>query len=453
MKYVIRFLLAFVLLGAFSTSFAEDGREVEKAVRDLRNLGMEEILETRKTDPVLAQTQWNAKVKIIESSWNLIEADPERGIAEVEKELTRLEESKETDHFFKLNVTNLLWKMKGMAKADIIGKTWESTSLEVQSNYVFFPAFEAARTQSPQALPMLLPILGERGVGVVIARHAMPVYYPLTLEFIWGSYGTQGLAPALEVLKNSPNVDKKIDAMLILSRAHYLEALPVIRGYASNSDLRLKSQAIRSLGIYAHPDDQEIIIKELKNTDQEMIKVSCLWALGEGEFKTATLEVIPFLSDSSEQVRIEARTCLTLFSTQESIEALVVHGKTTTFPKDKEKMEVWIKNLEDRGLAGEKYEKLSPEKKQEKFAKLVSSYPKPMERSKFIELIEAATKERRLPKEWNTFLIISSATPEDLPILVDLRASIYHRLSDEALKEANILNYVINRVGRKEYRR
>jgi FOG: HEAT repeat len=449
MRYVIRFLLVFVLLGAFSTSFAEDDRDVEKAVRDLRNLGMEEILETRRTNPVLAQTQWNEKVKIIESSWNLLEADPERGIAEIEKELARLEESKETDHFFKLNVTNLLWKMKGMEKADIIGKTWESTSLGVQSNYVFFPAFEAARTQSPQALPMLLPILGERGVGVVIARHAMPVYYPLTLEFIWGSYGTQGLAPALEVLKNSSHTNKRVDAMLVLSRAYYVEALPIIREYVGSSDLQLKSQAIRSLGIYAYPDDQEIIIKELKNTDQEMIKVSCLWALGEGEFKTATLDVIPFLSDSSEQVRIEARTCLSLFSTQESIEALVVHGKTTTFPKDKEKMEVWIKNLEDRGLAGAKYEKLSPEKKQERFAKLIPSYPKPMERSEFISLIEASTKNKRLPSNWNALLVISSANPEDLPLLVDLRASLYQRLSDEALIEVRTLNHIIQEVGRK----
>ena len=411
---------------------------------------MEDILKLRDKEPAKANQLWSEKVTLIKANWSTIQSAGDDGTVAIENELTKMTLNNEKDDFFKLNVGSLLWNMKKLDKAEEIGKIWSMTPITAQYNYVFYDAVAAAQTRDPKALPMLLPLLGDIEGATVIRQHALPVSWPLTLEFIWGSYGTAGLPAALKALKTSSDTNTRINAMLLLARAQYFEALPIIRTIATIGTDKEKSEAIRALGIYGHPDDFSLIEQELNKAQNTNLIKSCLWAFGEGDYTQSVSLVATYLNSEEFEIRKEARTTLHIIRTPDSFWALRLHEKNTPYPKDKELMTVYIKNLEKQGLAGDKYDRLSKEERAEKFKKPASSKPQ-ITHDQWQNIINTATKEKRLPPSWDILQMIESATPEDIPLLVDLRASLYGRLSDEGLEEVRKIDYMILVLGKKRY--
>ena len=48
--------------------------------------------------------------------------------------------------------------------------------------------------------------------------------------------------------------------------------------------------------------------------------------------------------------------------------------------------------------------------------------------------------------------VLSAATAEDIPLLLDVQAACYMRLSDECLYEVDVLQELVKRLSRRQYR-
>ncbi len=87
----------------------------------------------------------------------------------------------------------------------------------------------AARERNPKVIPMLKATLREKRGTFFLSMHAMNLVWPLTQEWIWGTYGSLGL-PELEKVLLKSNIPAELEsAIYILSNAQYVKVLPRVR--------------------------------------------------------------------------------------------------------------------------------------------------------------------------------------------------------------------------------
>src|SRR5262245_27129080 len=318
-----------------SHSFSQTplNKDLEEAIVTLRHINQESLTEAQK----------ELKAGQIENAWEIISASGERGLLRLKQEVLKVDSNKEKDDFFKLNASALLWQIGGLIESDNIARIWNSTPLAAQYRYVFAVAFDAALTQDPRVLPLLKAILKDDKGSIYFDLHAMDVKWPLSHEFIWGSYGPKGLPVLHDVLESSNDPVEIRSAMTLLSKAQYLPALPRIRLAATSKHEEIRRVAIQSLGIYGDPHDYDFLISGLRSND-----VKELWhyvyALYEYEDVRAVPNLIPLLKTKDDHLRSEVIAALSHLLTPASFEALKKYSATTGNPEEKESCERFIKD-------------------------------------------------------------------------------------------------------------
>ena len=461
-------LLMFLLLCMNTISYASKADDARAAIEALRSLPMDELLELAKTDRVKANKLWDENVKIIQTSWSTIENAGYDGASELDFRLKSAlrDNNPEKEVFFKLNGASLLWKIRKLHAAETIGQVWSSTPLDKHyNNYVFYTALEAANTRDSKALPMLLPLLGNRKGEA--SMYPFTVNWESARDIIWGAYGVTSLPSILELLQNNATDPlKRIDCLYVVSRYHYLEALPTVRQLAAKNNKEVKIEAIRALGRYAHPSDKVFLLNTLKIQKDEEIINACLWALGQGKYTDTVSEIKPFFNAKELYVREAAYTALRVMKTRESIELLLQQLKTAPIETDKD---ILHKILGGLRFDPDEYDKLSNSEKNQLFLsdyedlfrkrenlkyeeprnrELLEKKFEEIKRADFLPRMLSAINQKRLP----TYGVLEKAKVEDLPLMYELRSAIYGKPSKVLMYEVYLLEVFINKLVQKNYK-
>jgi hypothetical protein len=469
------FALSCVISTYAQTSATVTDKQLDQAIARLRHINQSKMTDKQKEQ----------MADDIDQAWKVIEKAGKPAIARLKQEVAQLDARKEKDDFFKLNVSAVLWNGGKLDEAEAIAAIWNSTPLTAQYNYVFYSAFEAARTQDPRALPMLRAVLRDKDGVSYVPQHAMDVRWPLSHEFIWGAYGSKGLPVLASVLSDSGFSVEQESSMVLLSEAQYLPALPRIRALARSPIASVRQTAIRCLGLYGHPEDFEFLISGLRLVNEEE-RFHYVYALYEYEDTRAVPHLIPMLKTENEFLRREVIATLAHLLSNSAIEAL------SDYCKDSEPMTAQrgecsqVDSLFDEvGVKLANYAKLSPAERQSFVADLRRKIEAQWQLQKddktltHIDLIAALDEWKRNhrafrgdsvqfsqePGKEKTFVasinrfgwveprhILAVATDEDLGAIADVKAAVLGRLSDECLYETRKLDETVRRIGRQRYR-
>jgi hypothetical protein len=449
-------------------AFAEQ-REPQKATEPTADKLDSAILSLRHIDQAkLSDEEKENKAKEIEDAWTVIRAAGKTGLARVQQEVKSVRASRERDDFFMLNAARLLWLIGRFDQVEEIAAMWNSVPLEAQYQYVFYTAFEAAITQDPRALPLLRACLRDKKGELFVVLHSLDVQWPLTIEFLWGAYGAKGLPVLKGILDISTDPVELASATALLAEAQYAEALPAIRKWAkdASADKSVRSIAIRALGTFGHPQDYSFLVSGLASKEPSTL-TDFTYALYEYEDLRAVPLLIPLLKTENRELKQEVTAALIHLISVDSIDALRndCASKATQQGRDSCLSELGS-YLEDLHISLATFPTLSSDAKSALIASIRRSEEeeyalKPgdqkLTRQDFLEVIGDWRRNHRVKSDrfgWaEPRQILAAATPADLELLMDARAAIYGRLSDECLDEVATLDKIIRRLGRSRYRK
>ena len=411
----------------------------------------------------LSEAEEQTKGQELDDAWLTIQSHGNEGALRLKREIAQLESTGEKDHFFALGASALLWRMGGLEHAETIAEIWNSTPVHVQYLYVFYTAFEAAKTQDQRALPMLTACLRDKQGSIFVSRHSMRVAWPLSHEFLWGTFGPQGLATLNTILNSSKNVVEVESAIVLLSKGQYLEALPAIRRVAAEAEGDVAATAIRCLGMYGHPQDYEFLIAGLRSGDPSELHQYAFALFEYGDLR-AVPHFVPLLKAEDAALRYEVIAALTQLLTPRGFEAIHEHSTGTQDEDERKLCQKFVgKVLEDLNVTLDAYSTKSAEEKAALLAAL---------RKRFEERYVLKEGERRLThnqfveaaEEWKTSHRITegkyrwvearhATTPAGIGLLLEVKAFLYWRLSDECLYEVRRIDELVKRLSRRRYRR
>jgi HEAT repeat protein len=481
-KRTITFLGAVLLLVVPVAAQDKPDKKLEQAIAVLRRVDMGK----------LSEQQQKAKANEIDAAWGVIKAAGKMGVARLKEEIRLVDQNKEKDDYFKLNASALLWNISQFDEVDAIAAIWKSTPLNAQYKYVFNTAYAAAKTQDRRALPLLLACLKDNHGRFEFPPNTMTQWLG-ALEILWGAFGPQGVPDLMRVLETSTDSAELESAIFLLIWTHELKALPRVREIAARAPREARLEAIRYLGFYGHPQDYDFLIAGLRSADPEEVYIH-FYALYEYEDLRAVPSLIPHLIMDNEFFRREVIATLTHLLTPASLDALrnfCDEASRNTRPDSQQRGECSMidSKLKDVKIDLADYAKKLPEEKAEMIAAARKSadewYQLRKDDKKLThdQLIEAAQEWKRngrifgakplvfteVPKKDkkdDTFIagfnkydwveerhILSAATAGDIPLLLEVKAALCARLSEETFFEIRRLNEVIERLGRSRYRK
>ena len=480
-RYLVWLLPAMVLLiastaSAQATPTSHQNPKLDAAIATLRHID----------ESKMSRAQKEKMSGEIDAAWETLrQAGPEGG-ARIKQEVQAVDANKQPDDFFKLNASALLWIIGKLDQAEAIAAIWNSTPLTAQYNYVFYTAVEAAKTQDPRAVPMLVATLRDHDGHTYIPAHDLTIGWPLAQQFVWGVYGAKGLPVLDELLRTSKDEATRRSAIQLLTDSYYLKALPAIREIATNGKGDERFQAIRALGLYGHPQDYDFLVSGLKGADPELA-FHHVYALYEYDDLRAVPLLVPLLAVPDEKLQFEVVPALLHLASPASFDAL--HDYCGKVKKDE--MQDFCLNrvqglLQEHGLDWAKYAKLTPAAKEKLFFEvrrqeeaeyLPQKGDQALTRAQLVEVTaewkslhrafthEKVRMERPDPAKPEQFVakmvryywvekrhVLAVATPEDADLLIDARGAVYQRLSDECLYEVERINDVLRRLARRQYR-
>lgn len=461
----------------------QPNRKLEQAIAVLRHIDQDK----------LDEAQREKKAQEIDAAWETIQAAGKPGVALLKAEIRRVEEGKEKDDFFKLNAATLLWMIGRFDEVETIAAIWNSTPLKVQYQYVFLTAFDAAKTHDERVLPMLLACLKDKEGSMVVPLHSLELEWPLNHQFLWGAFGSKGIPALLKVLNTSQNPVELESAMLLLTRAQEVKALPRIREIAVSMKGETSHIAVNSLGIFGHPQDFDFLVSGLRSSDARKAFAHA-YALYEYEDLRAVPLLIPLLKNENEFLRRETGMALLHLTTPSSLDALqrfcdeALRTRSSHNAQQGE-CSIFKDKLTEMGLELLNYAKASAQEKAAQVANVIKRREEPYLLSKedrqlkqeqvrevaqewiknhrafggkslsFEELPEKDGKKNQVAISLNKYSwveerhILSAATPDDINLMLDVKAALYSRLSDECLYETERIDEIIKRLGRSRYRK
>jgi len=421
----------------------------------------------RDVDPdKLTEEQQEAKSQELDRAFQTISKAGPAGAAALKAELRRLDSAGRRDDRFRLAAAGLLWDISRFKEVEAVAAIWSTTPLAAQYTYVFYTAFAAAATRDERVVPMLRAVLRDKKGSVFFGRHAMRVEWPLTHEFVWGAFGAKA-APALaRIIETSSHETELASAAMLLAAAQHVESLPRIRELAAKGTGDARRAAVRVLGLFGHPADYEFLVAGLGAADATLA-FDHAYALYEYEDLRAVPALVARLGAADEQLQLEVVSALTHLLTPEALAALRRHSQTSRNPRARARSAGFVKSfLEEGKLTWAAYAALAPAeqeaatrrwREQRTVERLGGGRGRVMSRDEFLQLAAEWQRKNRLERPGGGRVeageIISAATPGDIPLLLDVRGALYHRLSDECLYEVRRVDAALRHLGRSRYRR
>ena len=324
----------------------------------------------------------------------------------------------------------------------------------------FHTAYEAALTRAPEALPTLTAFMRQAADRVLIPEHSLDIEWPVALDFVWGAYGPEGYPVLVEIAAESGDPVMVEAALAVLCTSEYPDALPVARRLALEGETGgIRRAAVRLLGWHGRARDWERLLLGLMSDDVDEITAS-LWAIHKSGDPRAVSYAIPFCDHPDPWIRDEALSVLALACTPESIEAM--HRVCDQRPEDPSLDEftfytdavLWIAGL-DRAT----YCALAPADREQAIAraKAILYGPRPgaapLSRDEALAMAAHWTQEGCINCDGLDDVehqIAAALVRDDIPMLQELRASIYRRLSGQALRDVATVESIMQKVVRRD---
>lgn len=428
--------------------------ELETAIASLRHVEL---------DKMDAVQRWN-KLKEIERASALIQSRGEIGRFMLVWELDRIKTAKERDNFFTLSAAALFWRLGRLDQAGTVAEIWNSAPLAARYEEVFHPAFEAAQTQDPRALPMLRSCLDDADGSLFLGEHSLRLAWPLTHEFLWGAFGPKGLPSLASVLETSSNAKALQAAMLILSKAQYLPGLALCRKYAADQRLEVRGAALVSLGRFGHPEDYEQLVVGLKDDADDLVyRIYAVGLYEDLRAVPALTSLFRYKSGSLKQARLAAIDALKILLTTESVRVLERHARMAQDEEEQKACREFLAQfLSQLNVTWDEYLNRSEEWQEsavfyyQRRDLLLRPDERVLTHGELVEALGEWKKSRGIAGSacgWvEPRLALPAATADDLELLLETRASFYARLSDECLHDVGRIDEFIERLGRSRYR-
>jgi len=329
----------------------------------------------------------------------------------------------------------------------------------------FHTAYDAALSRDPKALPLLVAFLRERTEGTLTAgepieQQPMEMEWPVALDFVWGAYGPEGYPVLARIAAESGDPVMVESALSVLCTSEYPDALPVARRLAiEGKTAGIRRAAVRLLGWHGRARDWEYLLLGLMSGDLDDISAS-LWAIHKSGDPRTVSYTIPFCDHSDPWIRDEALAVLALACTPESIEAM--YRVCDQRPEDPSLDEfafytdavLWIAGL-DRAT----YCALAPADREQAIAraKAILYGPRPntarVPRDEALALVAQWTEKGCIDcdgLEDAEHQIAAALVRDDIPLLQELRASIYRGLSEQALRDVAKVESIMQNVVRRD---
>jgi len=416
----------------------------------------------------LSSSEKEAKTKLIYDAWRTIGASGREGIERLKQEVKKAVPMQE--NYFKLNAARFLWMYGRWQKppetpggnwdeVPEILAIWDAARLSYHLHFPFHTAFEAAASRDPRAVPLMKALLKELD-GAVQTPH-MPIRWPKTNEFIWGVYGPKGLPILFDVLKTTKDPNEIMSAIGILPKAQYLEALPFVRKLATNNHAEIRAYALAGLAYYGHPEDFDLLASGLHTNSPYILELTSAGLALYGDIRAVPL-LIPLLNSDNVKVRQRVIEALSTLLTPASLEALNRHAETTSVSSEANLCRNTVSNILNKmNLTWDAYVKKTPAEREELINKVranlwsMSLEPDehPLSRDEFLNAARQWKELHLLGGSIKARHLVAKATVEDIDLLLEVKAAILMRLSDECLYEAREIDTAIRYLGRSRYRK
>jgi hypothetical protein len=476
---MLRHCLTIAFLGIFGISAALGAEDAGKNNAGGKNASEKPVVTPeklakaveilRRIDDIANMTDAEkaAKIKEGEEAWKTLLDAGAPGADTVKNELRKIEIAKKQDDYFKLGASEILWRIGKADQAAAIAALW-SGDIDLADGYayVFTTAFEAAATQDPRVLPILLALLRDQKGKTSDTQHTMTIAWPTSHLFVWGSYGSKGAPALMQAIDESKDDTTRASAIFLLARTQDLDALKKIRELALHGAGAVRAEAVKALGVYGHPQDFDFLLAGLDSKDSEDAW-NFAYALYEYEDLRAVPRLIPLLGAKNERLANEVVASLSHLLTPEGLEAIRLCGEDTSVSAERRQAckEVVAGALERLNLTQEAYAAKSLKEKTELIASVRESlqekYRPKSDDKKFThdDLLKAAAewkKNKQIGKGDYSWVeerhVMSAAGAKDIPLLLDAAAACYQRLTEDCLYETQALERLAQRLSRVRYR-
>jgi len=456
---VLGLLLAMVLAAQARAEAPKEvtGAGLDKAIAVMRHIAPADFSEEKR----------EAKAKEIDAAWKTLIAAGKPAAELIKAEFAKIDAAKEKDDYFKLGACAVLWQIGNMDEAPAIAQVWSGdVALSVNYNYVFRLAMEAARTQDPRALPVLVACLKDKKGQFFVTTHVMNLVWPLTDKFVWAAYGPKGLPALAALLETSKDEPTREFAAMWLAECQYLPALAAIRKIAREGRGEARQGAIRALGVYGHPEDYAFLVEGLKSKDP---REAYEFAFATYEYRDlrAAAHLIPLLDRDDGKLRLEAAQGLAYFKTPEAIEALRRFSTAAKVAEEGDRAAKCVAGILkamnltwDQYAAKPRQEKdllLAPLRLAEEEKYSLKQGDRTLTHDELLKAAEEWKKNGRITGgtyEWvEDRHALAASTPADIDLWLEVKARVCLRVSDECLPEWQIIDGLVLRLGRSRYRK
>jgi HEAT repeat protein len=422
--------------------------DLAKAIAEMRNLP--EKLTGKESDE---------RGPRIQAAWETLIAAKDAGATALLAEAARLDATKQKDDRFRLGAAAVVWQIGRFDRVADVVTLWGNADFAVKYTYAFLVGFDAARDGDERALPLLVALLRDQRGRHFVADHVMDLGWPLTHDFLWGPMGRKAV-PALEkVLATAKDPTVVSSAIELLAGCWDVATLPRLRAVAGDAADGARTAAIRVLGRFGHPNDFEFLCAGLADRDPRVASahVNALCAFGD---LRAVPRLLPLLTSSDQDLRLHALGALGALATVDGLEAFAGVDKTK-----RGMFAAGPPQFHALDVSWDAYQKLDRAERGKVLAKARAKVEDEFrlqegDRKLTHEEFESACKSwiaaSRISDEEHSWIesrhVLAAVTPADVPLLLDVRGRVFRRLSDECLEEVGILDKILSRLVRSQYR-
>jgi hypothetical protein len=251
-------------------------------------------------------------------------------------------------------------------------------------------------------------------------------------------------------------------AAYVLTTFRHEPAADVFRGWLAGTDEARLTLALRSLGTFAYPKDRAAI-EGLRTHARGPVRYNVAWGLYEMGDPASAPVAQAFLDDADDHVRMEAIfLCAHLLDAQTGPALLARLPKTTPAEADAIKRSINAIAAESvtdnaklmRGDAGEWARAVAGAWKTRDGKYALQADDAPLTRETFVAAMKVWVDDRSVRGRKELAFVeqrhaLAVAEPSDITALLEVRAALLLRQSDEALHEVRIIDELVSVLHRR----
>jgi HEAT repeat protein len=432
-------------------------KDLDKAISAMRDVRQERLTEEEKIQ----------KSNELDDAQQILLKGGYKSVERIVREFMFLDSKNIRDDFFRLEACGALTDIDAEKTAGVVDKSLSKVDLNTNPYLVYDICHKMACTHNPDVIPVLRYFLKAAFDGTYYIRslmaHSFRIDFPIVTDFVYGTYGPDSATSLLKILSATENDVETRACIYLLTKFKYLPALPVVRNFVNDKRTSVRSEAIKSLGVFSQPEDRYLLERLIADKNPE-IRCAAVYALGEFCDPDSTPAIIPLLQGPDEKIRREAAFALLRLAATGGLKACVKYMNSGEDEKLKANIRAALEeikknsglNIEDwKSLKDKQFSTLSQAiyKFQDNKYKLKPD-DKKLSHEVLLQVFEIWKNNKSIsgePYAWvETRHILSAALDEDIGKVLEVRSRVLERQSDECWYEVEHLNEIVSILYRRK---